>query len=350
MNLIRCLLLATLCQVVAFAEVRADDPAPRKKCDPSLARIACEIPISLDPNDCRDVWEQVGLPEWHGDSSTSDLPAEDQYSTICHRGYVAQHNNDTKIPDWVLENLGKKVSEKKNKRPKTGFRQDPCSRARAHAVDDDYTHSQYARGHQAASDDFAALQPWMCDTFFFSNAVPQEGGKFNSSVWRELEERIQTIAKSREQIYVITGPIYQAGDGEDIVIPASRNSCGNEIRLPALERKAICGGTRVAPRVSEPKTDCGPDGVAIPAGLFKIVFDARNNRVNGYIMPNVEHPVEGREDLSTDAYIDSWRVSLVRIEDLTEYEFLSGLDVNRLNDGGRSRRRAKAKCPATIHR
>ncbi len=347
-----CLFAAGMALGVVPGLAQEREKAPEMKCEPPLKDIQCERPLSTDPRDCEHLWRAVGLPRWHGDTpGGGGDEAEEPFTTVCHHGYVARNNNAARTPDWVLQRLDRETSADLNRRPDADFVTDPCIGATATAVHRDYRLSNFAKGHQAASNDFAGEQPLMCDTFFYSNAVPQVGPNFNSSDWRELEERVQTIARTRDEIYVFTGPIYQSG-GEEIVISDSRNSCGNEIVLPALDRAAICGGMRNSSDEIEPTLQCGGDGVAIPAGLFKIVFDARNNRVNAYIMPNVPHPVEGREDLSTDAYIDSWRVSVLMVEDLTEYEFLTGLDVNRLsrNRDTRSRRRAKARCPATMHR
>ena len=41
-------------------------------------------------------------------------------------------------------------------------------------------------------------------TFHVTNSVPQRQNKFNGSIWNELEQAVQAVAKS-EEIFVVTG-------------------------------------------------------------------------------------------------------------------------------------------------
>jgi endonuclease G len=202
----------------------------------------------------------------------------------------------------------------------------------------DYTNSLYARGHQAASADFSADEKWMEDTFVFSNAVPQEGAGFNSSIWSQLEDRVRDIAVERGEVYVVTGPVYQDVRGKDVVVPKRQNPCGRRIELPALPRKQVCGGNPGP----EPEPSCN-DRVAIPAGLFKIIVDPQLGRVNAYLLPNIDHPSGAERRTSTDEYLGLWRVSVLNLEDRTGYTFLPEFDRH-------DRRAQKESCPATMLR
>lgn len=238
---------------------------------PGVARQCPSAPVN-NPQMCKNVWQAIGLPESNKDERAC------QHTFVCHKGYVVRHNNETKTPDWVIERLTKETVEALNTRPHKNFVPEAAVPESGQAKDPDYLRSGYARGHQAASADFAFDTPWMEDTFYFSNSVPQVGGRFNSSIWSQFEKRVRQIATERGEIYVITGPIYQDPQNKEIVIPEEQNRCGNEIRLPALVRKHICGGSKG----SGPNMQCD-DGVAIPAGLFKIIMDVPGNRVNAYI-------------------------------------------------------------------
>jgi len=287
-----------------------------------------------DTSACDFLWKDVGLPVSNKDEGCND------YVEICKPEFLVRHNNTTKTPDWVIERLTEELVTGTNKRPKVGFKPDPEVPADRTAVDDDYARSLYARGHQAASADFKSNRDWMIQTFVFSNAVPQEGPGFNSSIWSQFEDMVRDLAVSRREIVVITGPVYQDPRGKDIVIPESQNPCGREIVLPALKRKAICGG----------KTGEGPnlacaeeDGVAIPAGLFKIIVDPGVGRVNAYLLPNIDHPSRSERGTTSQDYLRTFRLSVLNLEDRTGFKFLPEYDRHE-------RRSQKESCPATMVR
>ena len=286
--------------------------------------------VRTDPVSCEALWEGIGLPVSNKDDD------EDGFTYVCHEQFLVRHNSTTKTPDWVIERLTAELVSGDNKRPKVKFRSEPCAPGTGRAVDTDYTNSEYARGHQAASDDFAVNLDWMKDTFVLSNAVPQQGEGFNSSIWAQFEKRVRDLAADRGELYVITGPVYQKRRG-DIVVSATENACGVEIRLPKLPRASVCGGES-----GEPKSPCA-NGVAIPAGLFKIIVDPGRGRVNAYLMPNIDHSLIREDGVSTEDYFASWRASVRNVEDNVGYAFMPNLS--------RHERRAQLEsCPGTMIR
>ncbi|MBD1547117.1 DNA/RNA non-specific endonuclease [Roseibium aggregatum] len=298
-----------------------------------IAQAAEDCPPQADISACAFLWKDVGEPV-----SRKDDPCD--YAEICKPEFLTRYNFATRTPDWVMERLTKDIVTGTNKRPKVKFKPDPAVPEDKSAKDDDYARSLYARGHQAASADFKSNLDWMKQTFVFSNAVPQEGPGFNSSIWSQFEDMVRDLAVSRGEIIVITGPVYQDPQGKDIVIPESQNPCGREIVLPALKRKAVCGG----------KTGKGPnlacseeEGVAIPAGLFKIIVDPGIGRVNAYLLPNIDHPSRRERGMTSEEYLKIWRVSVLNIEDRTGYKFLPEYDRHE-------RRSQKESCPATMVR
>lgn len=283
---------------------------------------------------CSKLVEGFGAPRSNKDERSGE------YEFICHSEFLVRHNNKSKTPDLVVERLTRDLVTGTNSRPHVNFKPDPKLDADETATDDKYRRSLYARGHQAASADFKSDKDLMIDTFVFSNAVPQEGGGFNSSIWRQFEDRVQKLVKARGEIYVITGPVYQKPGGGEVVIPRDQNPCGQEIRLPDLARNAICGGPSGGP----PNQTCGEDGIAIPAGLFKILFDPSMNRMNAYVMPNEDHPNKAeRGGQSVEDYLNLWRVSVQNLQDRVGYTFFPEFD--------RHRSRALLEtCPASMIR
>lgn len=300
---------------------------------PAAAQGECpDLQIRTDPASCEALWEGIGLPVSNKDEAAG------AFTYVCHEKFLLRHNNETRTPDWVIERLTEELVSGETARPDEPFKPDKCVPASGSAVDAQYQRSLYARGHQAASADFNINEDWMRDTFVFSNAVPQEGAGFNSSIWSQFEKKVRDLARERGEIYVVTGPVYQDPRGKDIVVPEEQNPCGREIRLPALDRKEICGGAKP----SGPNLSC-TDGVAIPAGLFKIIVDPGVGRVNAYLLPNIDHPSRKERGTSTEDYLATWRVSVLDLEDRTGYTFLPDLS--------RHERRAQAEsCPATMFR
>jgi endonuclease G len=168
-------------------------------CLAPLDRPALAQTPANDPTTCRELWEQVGIPQYARDDGRDS-------TIVCHTKYVLSHNNVTKTPDWVLERLTRGQISGEFNRPSQKFRPDPSLAEGRRAVDADYDKSRFDRGHQAASDDFSTNKDWMVESFFLSNAVPQVGLGFNRGIWKKLEELTRDLARGRGEIYVITGP------------------------------------------------------------------------------------------------------------------------------------------------
>lgn len=277
---------------------------------------------------------KIDFPELHDDT----LPNGTALEIDCKDRYCVQHNSYTRQPDWVIERLTPSIVCGSNKRP-NGWSANPD--VSNPATDNDYKHSGYARGHNAASADFKADLDWMKQTFFFSNAVPQIQDGFNGSFWKYLEEDVQNLARSGADLLVITGPVPADPDGREIVVPASRNGCNRDIRLAGiskLKKLRICDandGTSTG--------DCGDTGVAVPAGMFKIVYMPDQGRVFAFVMSNEDHrPLRSRK-LSNSEYYATWQVSLGVIEELTNLTLLANLSA-------RERRQKLMECTAWRNR
>jgi DNA/RNA endonuclease G (NUC1) len=177
----------------------------------------------------------------------------------------------------------------------------------------------------------------MKDTFVYSNAVPQVGDGFNSGTWSRFEAQVKRLVEPPKdgpikdppynEIYVITGPIYQQAGGGRKDIEKGDNPCGNAIKFPRKLPLAICGGERIAPRQSKPNTDCTADAVAVPAALYKIVYFPDTGRYNAFILPNESHTGKKKRGESQADYLDRWQVTIDLIEEYTGYNFFPGLTV-----------------------
>jgi len=269
-----------------------------------------------DPESCAAIWQAVGVPE-----QAEDAP--DPVIAVCHLGYIAGHDSTTKTPDWVVEHLTSAIVQGKNTRPGSGFSAEPnLPTGTPRAVDDDYKNNGggYDRGHQAPSNDFKSSADMMADTFYFSNVVPQIGLGFNRGIWKDLEALVAKLAINRGDLYVITGPVEQRKKA--VAIKASADGCGNALTIPEPPEKSI-----------------GAD-VAVPAALYKIVYDPGLGRLNAFVLPNLDHTA--LQDTTRDLdYLVRYRVGLGTVEKLTGLTFMTALD-------DRERRILEQGCPATM--
>lgn len=201
----------------------------------------------------------------------------DRQTLICRRSYVVSFNVDTRNPDWVLERISASDLTGPGRRANR-FGGDPGARG-ADATNADYLKSGYDRGHQAPAGDAKFTQQAMDDSFFFTNMAPQIGPGFNRGVWKYLEETVRgwVLCGGRDELYVITGPIY----GQN------------------------------------PST-IGANRVYVPREFYKIVYDPINRRGVGFILPNVR--IGSRADLQLYAR------SIEDIESATGLDFFSTFD------------------------
>ncbi len=71
----------------------------------------------------------------------------------------------------------------------------------------DYINSGYTRGHLVPAGDMAFDTTAMRESFLMSNISPQLR-ECNNGVWKELEENIRDWTYKAENLYIITGPIF----------------------------------------------------------------------------------------------------------------------------------------------
>ena len=277
-----------------------------------------------DPKKCPEIWSKTGLP-----ISPAGLERDTTY--VCHLRYIVEHNNEMKTPDWVIERLTPDIVTGDNDRPNVGFKAEPNIAEPAQAVPTDYAKSDFAIGHQAPSADFKSADALMRDTFFLSNAVPQVGIGFNTGIWSTLEGLVQKLAMEHDEIFVITGPVYQSR--QEVKIPRESDACHQEIVLPKRDPLKICKARNLNRQVK-----C-PDGVAVPAALFKVVYFPGQG-VNAFVFPNVDHRPLKKKTKSLE-YLKQYRVGLNSVEALTGYRFLTKLSARR-------QRQLKEECVATF--
>jgi endonuclease G len=277
---------------------------------------------ATDPNSCKKLWSEIGLP--------APNPGGPHTTRICHLGYITGHNDSTKTPDWVIERLTPDIVNGEGTREDQDFRADPAiTPAEKAAVPGDYDGSGFDKGHNAPAADFHGNQDALDDTFFFSNAVPQVGKGFNRSIWRSLETLVRKLVTGeRPELYVITGPV--PPDSKPIRISSKTDVCKSSIELPVPSQQSICQDNN-----EDKKAQCKA-GVAVPAGMFKIVYDPTSRHAFAVLFENFDHTGRYASGRTFD-YIQAHKIGIGTIEDLTGLTFFPALSA-------REKRQMTANC------
>ena len=136
----------------------------------------------------------------------------------------------------------------------------------------DYTNSGFDRGHLVPAADMKMDFTSVKEAAYMSNISPQKP-KFNNGVWSRLEKRIRLRAKKSE-LYITTGGVLSPADLKKI----------------------------------------GKNNVSVPDQFYKIIYDAKNQKMFAYLMPNKK--IESRE---------KYVVTVDSIEALTGINFFADL-------------------------
>ena len=182
-----------------------------------------------------------------GNSCQDEFRAGQPTSTVggtkllCRNEYISVYDPARKVPLVVAERLTS--AELKGNTPRTdNFAPDPELPSGQRAELNDYRASGYDRGHMAPAADFVAGTTQMNQSFYLSNMIPQNG-EMNRGIWAGLESATRSCARSQGELYILTGPVF-------------------------------AGRVRTI----------GPDAVAVPSSLYKIVVSGTSARA--FLMPN----------------------------------------------------------------
>jgi endonuclease G, mitochondrial len=92
----------------------------------------------------------------------------------------------------------------------------------------DYARSGYDRGHVAPSGDMLDSKA-QNETFSLANMIPQEP-TINRGVWERIESGVRSMVKSKGELFVVTGPLFQGSELKRI---------GGRVLVPSAVFKAI---------------------------------------------------------------------------------------------------------------
>jgi len=188
--------------------------------------------------------------------------------TINHTYYTTTFSKSLKYPvkvEWILTADRVNCPVKLNRPP--FFTADPMLANTDYTKD--YLRSGYDKGHNCPDYDNACqTQNILNESFYYTNIFPQKHS-VNAGDWESLEILCRIAAKRNQVIHI------------------------------------WCGGYGVL-------TTIGPDHVAVPKYLWKVVYNVTKNQYKAYIFNNVDEPQRG-----PNAHI----VDVSAIEKLTGFIF-----------------------------
>ena len=189
------------------------------------------------------------------------------------------YNNSTKTAEYVLEHVTKAAISGPAHR-KDNFRPDDKLAPANNATLADYASAGniYDRGHLAPAGDNTINDQIMSESFYLSNMVPQVANN-NRGIWKQLETAVRDYVAKFGDVYVASGPIYDAG------------------------YKTIGAGK-----------------VGVPTRLYKIIIDVKTQKASAYIFPNAALPV---------ADLPKYKATIADVEKATGINFNPKLPANQ---------------------
>lgn len=165
-----------------------------------------------------------------------EVPGSQQLREVCFSAFAILHNGQTKTPVFVAERLNRQtLAQGQGLRRTDKFYAEARLPRSERAELDDYKGSGYSRGHMAPAGDMSTPDA-MAQSFSLANMVPQDQ-THNGGAWSQIEQDTRKyVMRASGDVYVFTGPVY----------------------------------------ADKPRTI--GSGVAVPAYIYKVVYDATTGR------------------------------------------------------------------------
>lgn len=198
---------------------------------------------------------------------------------IAHTGFVLDYDTIHHTPFWVAWQLTREESRGSYKRDDEQFLEDHLV-PEAHAVrPSTYSGTGYSRGHMCPAGDQKWSADAMHDSFYMTNMCPQTF-ELNKTWWDMLERAERQWARQEGSVYIVCGPIYDAGRKEK-----------------SLPKKFYVG---------------------IPHRFFKVILSTRkgHEKALGFIYLND----------ASEQYMEQTLCTVDEVERITGYDFFAPLE------------------------
>jgi len=246
-----------------------------KKISHSCATLAVSLLL------CATVWAgPTACPEHFPAGQAPDIINQKiaaKTKELCNSGYAELHSGVTRTPLYSAEHLtGERLAQGRGLKRVNSFHADDRLPASERAELADYARSGYDRGHIAPSGDMFDPQS-QHDSFSLANMIPQEPS-INRGVWERIESGVRRMVKSKGELFVVSGPLFQGGELKRI---------GGRVLVPSATFKAIYDPNR---------QEAGAYVVGnVPGALPQVMSVAELNRMAGLdIFPAVSAQVKDR--------------------------------------------------------
>ncbi len=136
------------------------------------------------------------------------LQSKEKEQIIEHEGYTLSFNPTYKIANWVAYELTDQEVKTKKSNRFDKFLLDPAVKGGT-AMNEDYTHTGYDRGHLVPAGDMKWSAKAMRESFYLSNIIPQKP-QLNRGIWKELEEQVREWAITDKRLLIAAGPVIRS--------------------------------------------------------------------------------------------------------------------------------------------
>jgi endonuclease G, mitochondrial len=197
---------------------------------------------------------------------------------LCNTGFAGLHSGVNRTPLYSAEHLTvDRMEQGRGQKRVNSFHPDDRLPLSERAELADYARSGYDRGHIAPSGDMFDPQS-QHESFSLANMIPQEP-TINRGVWERIESGVRRMAKTREELFVVTGPLFQ----------------GSELQ-------------RIGGRV------------LVPTAIFKGIYDPIRREAGAYVVVNVPGAVPqvvSVTELNKMAWLDIFPAVSAQVKDRT---------------------------------
>lgn len=148
---------------------------------------------------------------------------------LCYEAFAVLHSGVSRTPLWSAEHLtvDSVAQARRMKRKNTFHAEDKLPEAERAELRD-YARSGFDRGHMSPSGDMPT-ESAQYESFSLANIIPQNPNK-NQVLWEAIEDATRNLARSRGEVYVVTGPVFEG---------ASLERLNGRVLVPTSVYKAI---------------------------------------------------------------------------------------------------------------
>lgn len=238
---------------------------------PFLVGLILSVPAMAAHTGCPEHFTNGQAPDFINQNLTAKT------REVCYSGFVVKHSGVTRTPLYAAEHLTRdRILQGKGLKRQSKFHPDENIPRSERAELHHYARSGYDRGHVAPSADMFDMQS-QYECFSLANMIPQVPEN-NRGPWEGIESAVRMMAKSKGDLYVVTGPIYQGSNIEQI---------GGAVMVPTKLFKAVYDPQRkeAGAYLIDNTADAQPEKISI-AELEKLTGIS--------IFPSVEESVKSR--------------------------------------------------------